>query len=295
VPGVFVMSILVRPATRESVQLPRVVGGRASAPAEWEAWAEEPGVDLVAHEDGRVVGGIHVSMVSRSEAWLECLRVHPDAQGRGIAAQLVQDAEGVARRYGASVARTAVPAHEYAAQAVAERGGYRSVLRCSVVRAPLPSGPARIPYDAPVDVPVAAHSAVVLRVLESTATVAAWQHLVPLGWRFRKLVPDLVAGLVKDRRALTALQPGARRSAVQAAALHAWHDEDAVISLLWGSPSGLQAVFGALTEQARGRGTSRVVIFTPDVRSLEPLDVREWTPHAWCPEGLIVVEKNLAV
>ncbi|HEX4840817.1 MAG TPA: GNAT family N-acetyltransferase [bacterium] len=288
------MNVLVRPATRETVQLPLVVGGRASAPAEWEAWAEEPGVDLVAHEDGRVVGGVHVSMVSRTEAWLEGLRVHPEAQGRGIAAQLVKGAEGVARHYGASVARTAVPAHEYAAQAVAERVGYRSVLRCSVVRAPLPSGPARMPYDAPLEVPVAAHSAEILRVLESTTALVAWQHLVPLGWRFRRLVPELVTGLVKDRRVLTALQPGARRSVLQAAAFYAWHDEDVVISLSWGSPSGLQAVFGALTEEARGRGTSHVVMFTPDVRSLESLDVREWTPHTWCPEGLSVVEKNLA-
>jgi GNAT superfamily N-acetyltransferase len=288
------MSVLVRPATRESVQLPLTVGGRASAPAEWEAWAEEPGVDLVAHEDGRVVGGIHVSMVSRSEAWLECLRVHPEAQGRGIAAQLVLDAEGVARHYGASVARTAVPAHEYAAQAVAERVGYRSVLRCSVVQAPLPAGPPRIPYDAPVEVPTAPHNAELLRFVESTATLVAWQRLIPLGWRFRRLVPELVTGLVKDRRVFTALQPGAKRNVVQAAALFAWHDENAVLSLIGGSPSGLQAVFGALTEEAHARGTSHAVIFTPDVRSLEPLDIRAWTPHVWCPEGLIVVEKNLA-
>ena len=289
------MSVLVRPATRESVQLPREVGGRASAPAEWEAWAEEPGLDLVAYEDDRVVGGVHMSMVSRSEAWLECLRVHPEAQGRGIAAQLVKGAEGFARHYGASVARTAVPAHEYAAQAVAERVGYRSVLRCSVVRAPLPSGPARIPYDAPVEVPLIAHSAELVRFLEAAPALTAWQHLIPLGWRFRRLVPELVTGLVKDRRVLTALQPGAKPNVVQAAALYVLHDEDAVISLLWGSPSGLQAVFGALTEEARARGTSHVVIFTPDPRSLESLDVREWTPHAWCPEGLIVVEKNLAI
>lgn len=289
------MSVLVRPATRESVQLPREVGGRASAPAEWEAWAEEPGLDLVAYEDDRVVGGVHMSMVSRSEAWLESLRVHPEARGRGIAAQLVKGAEDVARHYGASVARTAVPAHEYAAQAVAERGGYRSVLRCSVVRAPLPSGPARIPYDAPVEVPLIAHSAELVRFLEAAPALTAWQHLIPLGWRFRRLVPELVTGLVKDRRVLTALQPGAKPNVVQAAALYVLHDEDAVISLLWGSPSGLQAVFGALTEETRARGTSHVVIFTPDARSLEPIDVREWTPHAWCPEGLTVVEKNLAI
>ncbi len=288
------MTVIVRPATPETLQLPRVVGGRAAAPEEWQAWAEEPGHDLVAQDDGRVVGGIHVSIVSRGEAWLEHLRVHPDAWGRGIAAQLVRDAEGVVRHYGASLVRTAVPAHEYAAQAVAERGGYRPVLRCVVVRAPLPAGPAHIPYDAPLEVPVPARSADLLRFLESTAALDAWQRLVPLGWRFRRLVPDLVRGLFKDRRAIVALQPGAASGAAQAAALFALRDEAAVISLLSGSPSGLQAVFGAVTEEARAGGASHVVIFTPDAHSLEPLGVRDWAPHAWCPDGLVVVEKHLA-
>jgi GNAT superfamily N-acetyltransferase len=288
------MPVIVRPATPETLQLPHVVGGRAAAPEEWDAWAEEPGHDLVAQDNGRVVGGIHVSIVSRSEAWLEQLRVHPDAWGRGIAAQLVKDAEGVVRHYGATLVRTAVPAHEYAAQAVAERGGYRPVLRCVVVRAPLPAGPAYLPYDAPVEVPPPARSADLLRFLESTAALNAWQRLIPLGWRFRRLVPDLVRGLLKDRRAVAALQPGGGSGASQAAALFTLRDEAAVISLISGSPSGLQAVFGAVTEQARPGGTSHVVVFAPDARSLEPLGVPDWAPHAWCPEGLVVVEKQLA-
>jgi len=145
------VSVTVRTATPDSAQLPLRIGGRAAGPDEWDQWSEEPGHDLVALIDGRVVGGVHVSLVSRSEAWLENLRVLPDAQGRGIAAQLVKEAEAVARRYGAAMARTAIPAHEYAAQAVAERGGYKPSLRCVVVEAPLPSGPAHIPYDAPDD------------------------------------------------------------------------------------------------------------------------------------------------
>jgi GNAT superfamily N-acetyltransferase len=288
------MSVVVRAATPESVQLPRTVGGRSAAPDEWEAWAEEPGHDLVALEDGRVVGGIHLSMVSRGEAWLELLRVHPDAWGRGIAAHLVKDAEGAARHYGAGVVRTAVPAHEYAAQAVAERGGYRPILRCVVLRAPLLAGPTHIPYDAPVEVPTAARTNEILRFCESTAALSAWQRLIPLGWRFRRLVADLVRGLLKDRRAIAALQPGEGLGTVQAAMLFALHDDAAVVSLLSGSPSGLQAVFGALTEEARAHGASHVVIFTPDVRSLDPLGVPEWTPHVWCPDGLVVVEKSLA-
>lgn len=289
------MSIVVRPATPDSVQLPRTVGGRSAAPEEWDAWAEEPGHALVAHEDGRVVGGIQVSMVSRSEAWLELLRVHPEVQGRGIAARLVKDAEGVARHYGASVVRTAIPAHEYAAQAVAERGGYRSVLRCVVVGAPLPPSPAHIPYDAPPQVPAVSRSDAITRFCESTAELAAWQRLLPLGWRFRRLVPELVHGLVKDGRVLTALHPGAGSGDIQAVAVFAVHDDRAVVSLLAGSPSGRQAAFGLLAEETRGRRASRVSLFASDARSLDPLSIREWTPHSWCPDGLVVVEKSLAV
>src|SRR2546426_98883 len=124
------MSVIIRTATPGSAQLPRIIGGRAAGPEEWDQWSEEPGHDLVAQDDSRVVGGLHVSLVSRSEAWLENLRVHPDVWGRGIAVHLVKEGEAVARRYGAAVARTAIPAHEYAAQAVAERAGYKPLVRC---------------------------------------------------------------------------------------------------------------------------------------------------------------------
>src|SRR2546430_13817753 len=123
------MSVTIRTATLESVQLPLRIGGRAAGPDEWDQWSEEPGHDLVALIDGRVVGGVHLSLVSRSEAWLENLRVLPDAQGRGIAAQLVKEAEAAARRHGAAMARTAIPAHEHAAQAAAERRGSQPPLR----------------------------------------------------------------------------------------------------------------------------------------------------------------------
>src|SRR5436309_1593020 len=165
------MSVTIRTATLESVQLPLLIGGRAAGPDEWDQWSEEPGHDLVALINGRVVGGVHVSLVSRSEAWLENLRVLPDAQGRGIAAQLVKEGEAVARRYGAGMARTAIPAHDYAAQAVAE---------------------------------------------------------------------------------------------------------------------------GAVVEAAPEREATRIAVLAPDARSLEVLGVRDWAPHQWCPEGIVVVEKSLA-
>src|SRR5207245_2559371 len=202
---------------------PLRIGGRAAGPEEWDQWSEEPGHDLVAQDDSRVVGGIRVSLVSRSEAWLENLRVHPDVWGRGIAVQLVNEGEAVARRYG-----------------------------------------------------------------------AAWHRLVPLGWRFRRIELDLVRGLLKDRRAQAALHPGAQAGVVQAAALFTVRGDAVVLSVLDGSPPGMQAVFGTVTEDARAAEATRAAIFAPEFRSLETLDVRGWTPHPWCPEGLVVVEKNLA-
>src|SRR5256712_6269572 len=236
------MSVIIRTATPGSAQLPRIIGGRAAGPEEWDQWSEEPGHDLVAQDDSRVVGGLHVSLVSRSEAWLENLRVHPDVWGRGIAVQLVKEGEAVARRYGAAVARTAIPAHEYAAQAVAERAGYKPSLRCVVVEAPLPSGPAHVPYDAPVHALGPDRASDLIRFLESTPALAAWHRLVPLGWRFRRIALDLVRRLLKDHRALAALHPGAQAGGGQAGAPSTVPREAVVLAGLDGSPARMLAV-----------------------------------------------------
>lgn len=286
------MAAAVRPAGTDTEQLPRTVGGREAAPEEWREWSEEPGHDLVATDGGRAVGGIHVSIVGRTEAWMEALRVHPEAQGRGIAGQLVREAEGVARHYGAAVMRTAIPLHDYGAVAVAERAGYRQLFRAAVLETDVPTGPPHVPYDAPVEQPRPEQTPAVLRFLERAQTVQAWEKLVPLGWRFRRITPELVRGLIKDRRAVLALRPE-RSEDPQACALFARHEGAYLVSVLDGSPSGMQAVFGEVVEQAQGRA-GRVVVVTPDREFLAPLGVREWRPHPWCPEGLIVVQKNLA-
>jgi len=287
------MTTAIRPAGRSNGQLPRVVGGREAAPAEWLSWAEEPGHELVALDDGRVVGGIHVSIVSRTEAWMEALRVHPDVQGRGIGARLVREAETVVRHYGAAVIRTAVPAHDYGALAVAERSGYSRVGRCVVVEAEVRPEAVHLPYDAPVVLPRAEHTPTVLRFIESTGTLAAWDRLVPLGWRFRRIVPHLVQGLLKDRRVVAAQRPE-RSEEPQACALFAWPEDALVVSLIDGTPVGMQAVFGAIHEQAQDRRARRLVVFAAAADALAPLGVREWRPHPWCPDGLVIVQKTLA-
>src|SRR3990170_6634867 len=261
------MAVDVRPARAETERLRRVVGGREAAPAEWQAWAEEPGHDLAAMDGGRAVGGIHVSIVSRTEAWLEGLRVHPDAQGRGIAGRLVKEGEQLARHFGAAIVRTAIPAHDYAALGVAERAGFRIVIRASVLDTEVGPAPAHIPYDAPVETARPETAPSLTQLLERTPTLLAWERLVPLGWRFRRIIPELVRGLAKDRRAAIALQPE-RSETPQAVALFAGHDDAVVVSVLDGTAPGTQALFGELTEYAQERGVSRIVVFTHDVATL---------------------------
>lgn len=281
--------VSVRPAGPDTPQLPRVVGGRAAAPEEWDAWSEEPGHDLVALDGGRALGGVHLSLVGRTEAWLENLRVHPDEQGRGIASALVREAEHLARRYGAAVARTAIPVHEYAAVAVAERAGYRPVLRCAVMQTALPEGPLHMPYDAPVE--FAVHTPTLLQFTQASRVLAAWEQLAPIGWRFRRMADNLVRGLAKDHRVVCALRAG--EAGVQAMAWFGVRTDAAVIAFIDGTPAGMQAAFGAVVEGARAQDASRLAVFTPDAGMLDPLEVRSWAPHPWCPDGLVVVQKSL--
>lgn len=294
---------LIRSARSSDEQLPRVIGGRDAAPAEWEEWAEEPGHDLVAEENGTVVGAIHVSIVGRTETWMENLRVQPDFQGRGIAGQLVREAEHRTVHYGAAKVRTAIPAHEYAALAVAHRGGYHRVLQCVVLQAPITARPRHVPYDAPVEPPSVVVSPAVTSFVSASPTLQSWDYLFPLGWRFRRIVPELVRGLIRDKRVLVAvrtdaIRPGPRgqwqAGDLQGATLVAEREDAVVISLLDGTAPAMHALFGVVTEQANRHGLTRAAVFAPAREALDALRAEEWTPHPWCPDGLVVVEKSVA-
>jgi GNAT superfamily N-acetyltransferase len=255
-------------------------------PVEWEAWAEEPSHQVVIEEAGAPVGALHVALVSATEAWLEGLRVRRDRQGAGIGGRLVAEGEALARRYGAGVVRTAIPAHDYAAQQVAERAGFRTVARAIVHNAPIPEGPIDVPYDALVAEAEAQDVASLGDWLRGAETLVAWGGLVPLGWRFRTLRPELVRGLVRDRRVLRAGET------VEGAALFNVHGDAAVVAVLEGSPPQRRALAGVVALRGRGQGAPRLVFFAPDEEALRM--IRERRPHPWCPDGLTVVEKALS-
>lgn len=67
----------------------RIWGGEDYVPAVWGTWlSDERGVLAVAEHKGRVVGFGHLSDLGMGEAWLEGLRVDPEAQGHGVGSHL---------------------------------------------------------------------------------------------------------------------------------------------------------------------------------------------------------------
>lgn len=276
------MRIQTGPLTATSAAL----DPRPALPAEWEAWAEEPAHQVLIEEEDAPVGVLHVALVSATEAWLEGLRVRRDRQGAGIGGRLVAEGEAMARRYGAGIVRTAVPAHDYAAQQVAERAGFRTVARAVVYETPISDGPIDVPFDALVAEAESRDVTPLTSWLRGAETLVAWGGLIPLGWRFRTLRPELVKGLVRDERVLRAGET------VEGAALFNVHGDAAVVGVLEGSPPQRHALAGAVALRARAQGASRLAFFAPDEQALQM--VRERRPHPWCPEGLTIVEKALS-
>jgi GNAT superfamily N-acetyltransferase len=259
----------------------------AALPAEWAAWAEEPGRAVRVEEAGALLGVVHVVIVGRDEAWLEGLWVSPSARGRGVGRALIGEAETLARGHGAAVARTAVPGHDYGALAVAERTGFVRHSEAVVLTAEIPSGPLDVPYDA-LPVPAGVKdTARITAALETAPQIAAWHGLFPLGWRFRRLVQDLVRGVIKDGRVL------GTDGGSGGVAVFVVRNRDAVISVLTGEPAQRAALFGDVLGRARMGGARRVALFAPDAH--DAADLRTpLAPHPWCPDGLVIVEKPLA-
>ncbi|MGQ0549403.1 MAG: GNAT family N-acetyltransferase [Armatimonadota bacterium] len=254
----------------------------AALPAEWADWAEEPGQRVSLEENGRTLGAVHVVMVGGDEAWLEGLWVLPSARGRGVGRRLVEEAEAVARGYGATIVRAAVPAGDDAALAFAQGMGFARLCEAAVGVADLSSGPIAVPDGVQVTPARAADVAAIIGAIGGSEYLAAWHGLVPLGWRFRAVRPELVRGLIGDGRVLRSGEP------VNGVAAFALHGQAAVISFLAGRPAHRQALYGEVAGRARAAGARRAVLFSPDGGL-----PATFVPHPWCPNGLVIIERRL--
>jgi hypothetical protein len=96
----------------------------------------------------------------------------------------------------------------------------------------------------------------------------------------------MVRGLIKDGRVLRS------GDGPDGAAVFGIWDDDVVISVLAGPPPHRLALLGEVLGRAKDAGAGRVVMFAPDAADADGLRVA-FAPHAWCPDGLVIVEKPL--
>jgi len=94
----------------------------------WNEWLHDPqGMLFVATSDGQPVGVGHMRMLTKTEAWLEGLRVDPAFRRQGVASALYDAQLADAMRRGATIARLITESTNTAAIRILERGFMRRV------------------------------------------------------------------------------------------------------------------------------------------------------------------------
>jgi ribosomal protein S18 acetylase RimI-like enzyme len=96
--------------------------------AVWDTWlADTTGALLVATRAGRPVGLAHLRMMSADEAWIEGVRVDPEARRQGVARTLISRTLVTAHEHGAVVARYFTSSDNIASQRLFDRFGFTRV------------------------------------------------------------------------------------------------------------------------------------------------------------------------
>ena len=94
----------------------------------WDEWLHDPpGMLFVATSDGQPVGVAHMRMLTKTEAWLEGMRVDPAFRRQGIGSALYDAQLAEAKRRGATTARLITESTNTAAIRILEQTFMRQV------------------------------------------------------------------------------------------------------------------------------------------------------------------------
>jgi N-acetylglutamate synthase-like GNAT family acetyltransferase len=103
----------------------------------WDEWlADTDGLLGVAEMGGRVVGIFKLTKFQEQEWYLEGLRVHPDVQGKGIAAHIHNYVLETWRRMGSGILRLTTGSYNVKVHQMSERSGFKRIAEFMPYRAP---------------------------------------------------------------------------------------------------------------------------------------------------------------
>jgi GNAT superfamily N-acetyltransferase len=110
-------------------------------PMVWEEWLADPdGLLGVAELKGRVVGVFKLTKFQEQEWYMEGLRVHPDVQGKGIAAHIHNYVVDTWRKMGSGKVRLVTHSENVKVHHMCEQGGFRRIAEFIPYRAPSTQG-----------------------------------------------------------------------------------------------------------------------------------------------------------
>jgi GNAT superfamily N-acetyltransferase len=135
--------VVCRPAlakdTEEVMELSsHIWDGGDYIPQVWEEWLGDPdGLLGVAELSGRVVGVFKLTKFQDGEWYLEGLRVHPDFQGKGIAAHIHEYVLDSWRRMGSGIIRLTTGSYNIKVHHMCEQTGFKRIAEFIPYRASL--------------------------------------------------------------------------------------------------------------------------------------------------------------
>jgi ribosomal protein S18 acetylase RimI-like enzyme len=271
----------------------------------WDEWLGSPrGVLLVAVVGERPVGIVHVRMVSDDEAWMEGMRVDPDARRRGIGRVLSSRALAAAHERGATVARLMTAHDNRASQALAAAFGYQRIAEVAryEAAAALTAEPTPTEGAAP---PLARDEETPLRTPDESTFERIW------AWLAQSNLAPLTGGLEFTWWAARALvEPRLRDylASGQVVTLEGW-DTILALAILHDAPArtgevatlqvryvdGQAESIGRLARALRGvaaaRGLARVDLWLPDLLILH--DAMDGAGYQRTYSGMWVYQREL--
>jgi GNAT superfamily N-acetyltransferase len=133
--------VVCRPAlakdTEEVMELcSHIWDGGDYIPQVWDDWlADSEGLLGVAESRGRVVGVFKLTKFQEQEWYLEGLRVHPDFQGKGIAAHIHEYVVNSWRRMGSGIIRLTTGSYNIKVHHMCEQTGFKRIAEFIPYRA----------------------------------------------------------------------------------------------------------------------------------------------------------------